>query len=178
MLFALFQRYSLKLVFALTLLVGLQIPNFLQQYETRLDGHYIEVKNQLTAYQRLADRHSEGSLQTLITTHKNDPQKLFQDEALVVENLIERFNYLQTQKNALNTTLTKRLLFLGQQINSPLFAETRVNYQPEIVLNQNAISVGLVCAVIASLLVELFLFVFATGVKKLFFPRKHRAQNW
>ncbi|HEY5715427.1 MAG TPA: DUF2937 family protein [Psychromonas sp.] len=172
MLLALFQRYSLKLVFALTLLLGLQIPNFLQQYETRLDGHYIEAKNQLAAYQKLADRYFAGNIQALITTHKNNDKKLFQDEAFVVENLVNRFNYLQRQKNALNADLTKRLLFLAWQFNSPLFHETRLNYQAEIVLNKNAISVGLLCALISSLLAEFLFFVFSVGVKKLCFVRK------
>ncbi|WP_372881571.1 DUF2937 family protein [Psychromonas sp.] len=174
MLLALLQRYSLKLVFALTLLLGLQIPNFLQQYEIRLDSHYIEAKNQLNAYQRLADRYFSGNLQALISTHKNDPKKLFQDEALVVEDLVNRVHYLQTQKDSLNVTLTKRLLFLAGQVNSPLFHETRVNYQAEIILNKNAISVGLVCALISSLLLEFVFFIFAAGLKKFSFPRKSK----
>ena len=177
MLLALFRRYSLKLVFALTLLLGLQIPNFLQQYETRLDGHYIEATNQLAAYQKLADRYFAGDLQALIKTHKNNAKKLFQDEAAVVENLVNRFNYLEGQKNALNARLTKRLLFLAGQLNSPLFNETQVNYQAEIVLNKNAISVGLAFALIASLLLELVFFIFALGIKKLCFSRTKKCPD-
>ena len=171
MLLALFRRYSLKLVFVSALLLGLQIPHFLQQYETRLDGHYIEAKSQLAAYQKLADRHFAGDIRALITTHKNSAKTLFQDEAIVVENLVNRFKYLDGQKKALNDRLTKRLLFLAGQLNSPLFKETQVNYQAQIVLNKNAISVGLAFAVIASLLLELVFFMLALGIKKLCFSR-------
>jgi len=47
MLMRLMHRYSLKLVFAVTLLLGIQIPSFLQQYEHRVDAHYQEAKRQL-----------------------------------------------------------------------------------------------------------------------------------
>lgn len=171
MLIALLQRYCLKLVFALTLLLGLQIPNFLQQYEIRLDGHYIEAKNHLLEYQMIADRHFASDLQALITKHKNSDEKSFQDEAVVIGNLFNRFNYLQAQKNRLNAPLVERLLFLAGQLNTPLFTETQNSYNAEIVLNKNAISVGLVFALLSSLLLELLFFMSALCVKKVFFSR-------
>jgi hypothetical protein len=168
---ALLQRYCIKLVFALTLLLGLQIPNFLQQYEIRLDGHYIEAKNHLYEYQILADRYFAGDLQALISKHKDSDEKAFQDGAFVIENLVKRFNYLQAQKNSLTAPLTERLLFLARQLNSPLFRETQNNYRAEIVLNKNAISVGLILALISSLLVELLFFMGAWCTRKVFFSR-------
>ena len=170
MLLALLQRYCLKLVFALTLLLGLQIPNFLQQYEIRLDGHYIEAKNHLSEYQMIADRYFAGDLQALIKKHQNSDEKSFQDEALVIGNLVNRFNHLQAQKNRLKAPLVERLLFLAGQLNNPLFSETQNSYNAEIVLNKNAISVGLVFALISSLLLELLFFMSALFARKVFLP--------
>jgi hypothetical protein len=170
-LIALLRRYCLKLVFALTLLLGLQIPNFLQQYEIRLDGHYIEAKNHLLEYQRVADRHFAGDLQALVTKHLNSDEKFVQDEAFVIKNLFNRFNELQAQKDRLNAPLLERLLFLAGQLKSPLFRETQNSYNAEIVLNKNAISVGLVFALICSLLLELLFFISALLANKVFFCR-------
>ncbi|WP_028862213.1 DUF2937 family protein [Psychromonas aquimarina] len=159
MLLSLMQRYSLKLVFTLTLLLGIQVPNFLQQYEHRLDAHYIEAEQQLQQYQNLADLYFGGSLQALIIKHKNSSENLFQDEAVLIENLMARFNYLQEQKDRLLSPLSSRLYYLLAKLNSPLFIETKNNYQADIVLNKNAITVGLVFALSSTMMLE-FLFYF------------------
>lgn len=168
MLIALMQRYSLKIVFALTLLLGLQLPNFLQQYEIRLDGHYLEAHRQLEKYQQLANLYFSNDLQGLINKHRNSEEQVFRDEAEIIDDLRKRFDYLQAQKNALDSSLTKRLLFLSQQVNSALFNETKSAYQAEIVLNKDAITVGLVVALAASLLLELFFFITPIFLKKTF----------
>jgi hypothetical protein len=111
MLVALIQRYSLKIVFALTLLLGLQLPNFLQQYEIRLDGHYIEAQNHLEEYQQLANLYFDNDLQALINKHKNSAEQVFRDESIIIDDLRKRFIYLQAQKDALDSSLTKRLFF-------------------------------------------------------------------
>ncbi|MEH6451607.1 MAG: DUF2937 family protein [Psychromonas sp.] len=168
MLLALIQRYSLKIVFALTLLLGLQLPNFLQQYEIRLDGHYIEALHHLEKYQELANLYFSEDLQALINKHKNSEEQVFRDEAVIINDLRERFVYLQAQKEALDSSLTHRLFFLSQQLNSPLFNETKRAYQAEIVLNKDAISVGLVVALASSLLLELLFFIIPFLLKKTF----------
>jgi hypothetical protein len=168
MLVALVQRYSLKIVFALTLLLGLQLPNFLQQYEIRLDGHYIEAQNHLEKYQQLANLYFDDDLQALINKHKNSAEQVFRDESVIIDDLRKRFIYLQAQKDALDSSLAKRLFFLSQQVNSTLFKETQKNYQAEIVLNKDAISVGLLVALAASLLLELLFFIVPLFVKKIF----------
>ena len=161
------QRYSLKLVFALTLLLGLQLPNFLQQYEHRLDAHYKEAKNQLNQYQDLADLYFSGDLQALIIKHKNSEVLLFRAEAPVIEKLLNRFNYLQEKKNALQGPLINQFYFLLVEINSPLLLETKENYNAEIVLNQNSIVVGLVSALLCTLFLELFFIFLAYQSKRL-----------
>ncbi|MFT6985608.1 MAG: hypothetical protein ACJAT7_001420 [Psychromonas sp.] len=161
MLIKLAQRYSLKLVFALTLLLGLQLPNFLQQYETRLDAHYIEAKDQLNQYQILADLYFSGDLQALIMKHKNSDALLFSAEARVIEKLVSRFKQLQSQQRALQGPLISRLYFLLGEFNSPLLRETQENYNAEIVLNKNSIIVGLVSALLSTLLLELLFLLMA-----------------
>ncbi len=161
MLIKLLQRYSLKLLFALTLLLGLQLPSFLQQYEARLDAHYLEAKNQLNQYQDLAELYFAGNLQALITKHKNSDVLLFSAEALVIEKLLNRFNYLQAQKTSLQGPLITRFYFLLGELDSPLLIETKENYNAEIVLNQNSIIVGLVSALLSTLFLELLFLLIA-----------------
>lgn len=167
------QRYSLKLVFALSLLIGLQFPNFLQQYELRLDAHLIESEHQLQQYQKLADLFFDGSLELLIQKHKESEVPLFQAETALIEKTLVRFHYWQSQQNAMQGTLVSRLYFLATQFNTPLFIETEANYKAEILLNQDSISVGLVLALLNTLLMELF-FLFLIYLTKVILRNKKR----
>ncbi len=159
MLLQLLQGYSLKMVFALTLLLGLQLPNFLQQYEQRLDAHYIEAKMQLQQYQALADLHFAGDLQALIIKHKSSEEALFSQEAVLIEKLQRRFYYLQAKKKALQGPLMARLYFLLGEFNRPLWLETQANYNAELRLNRNSILVGLLSALVVTLCLECLFFL-------------------
>ena len=156
MLMRLMHSYSLKLVFAVTLLLGIQMPGFLQQYEHRVDAHYQEAKRQLNQYQSLADLYFSGDLQVLIRQHKKSEILLFRAEAQIIETLLNRLNYLQAKKNALQGPLISRLYFLVTQINRPLLLETRKNYSAQITLSQNAITFGVLAALLCTLFMDLF----------------------
>ncbi len=175
----LLQRYSLKMVFALTLLVGLQLPNFLQQYEQRLDAHYIEAEMHLQQYQALADRHFAGDLQALIIKHKSSELALFNQEALLIEKLQRRFHYLQAKKQALQSPLMARLYFLLGEINRPLWLETQANYNAELRLNKNSIQVGLLSALVVTLFLECLFFLLHWQCRRLrgYFIRKRQSAS-
>ena len=160
-------RYMLKLAFALSLLVGLQLPNFLVQYEHRLDAHYLEAQRQLLQYQNLANQYFSGDLHALIAKHENSDVLLFHKEALLIEKLADRVDLLEAKKKALQGGLLARLYFLASQINSPLFLETKENYNAEVVLNKDSIIIGLVSALSSTLLLEFLFMVFACQWRRL-----------
>lgn len=98
MIIRLIHGYSLKLVFAVTLLLGIQIPSFLQQYEHRVDAHYQESQRQLNQLQIIADLYFSGDLQALLKKHQNSDIALFKTEASLIENTLDRFTDLQVKK--------------------------------------------------------------------------------
>tara|TARA_R110001583_G_scaffold11613_9_gene52245 strand:- start:39155 stop:39691 length:537 start_codon:yes stop_codon:yes gene_type:complete len=170
---SLIKRYSLQVVFTLSLLLGLQLPNFLQQYELRLQGHFVEAEHQLAQFQSLAEKYFSGDLQALITKHKNSDDRVFRDEAVVIENTYQRAQYLQQKINNLNKPIWYRLGLLSQQINQPIFKETWVNYQANIILNQQAIIVGVSVAVLLMLLLEIIMFL----IKSSFYTLSRHVKN-
>jgi len=154
---ALIKRYCLQIFFALSVLLGLQLPHFLQQYELRLQGHFVEANIQLSQYQSLADVHFDGDLTALINQHKISNFALFQDEASIIEDIYLRVQYLQKKMDNINEPIWYRLAMLTKEIGKPIFNETWTSYKANIVLNQESILVGLVVAVLFMLLLELFL---------------------
>ena len=165
------KRYSLKVVFAFIFLIGLQIPNFLQQYEHRLDAHYLELQNHLHSYQLIADKFFDGNLQALIIKHRSSGVLAFQEEAVIIDKLRNRFYLLQYKKKSLQGSLIGKLYFLLGEVKSPLVLETQQNYVPEIVLNKNTILIGLSSALSLTLFLE-FLFIVLGKMIGVFFIRK------
>jgi hypothetical protein len=158
------KRYILKIFFALSVLFGLQLPHFLQQYELRLQAHLAEASLQLVEYQSLADKHFAGDLQALIQEHKSSHFSLFRDEAPVIERSYLRVQYLQQKVAYSDKPLWYRLALLTKEIESPIFKETWLYYKPNIVLNQESVSVGLIVAILLMLLLE-----FLTYLIRVFF---------
>ncbi|WP_413692821.1 DUF2937 family protein [Psychromonas sp. KJ10-2] len=152
--YSVIKRYSLQLVFTLSLLVGLQLPSFLHQYETRLQGHFAEAQSQLAQFQALADLYFEGDLTALIEQHQNSDENVFRDEAKVIQASYLRVQNLQIQIDELQQPLWHRLVHLAQQINSPITKQTWQTYQANIVLNQQAIVVGVTVAIGLMLILE------------------------
>jgi len=177
MLLSLLQRYSLKISFAVMLFIGLQLPHFLAQYETRLDAHYIESKQQLSHYQKLADLLFAGDLHALVEKHKNSEITLFKAETSIIKSLISRSEFLEKQKQQLQGPLYKKFAFLMTQMNHPLFTETQKNYQANIVINQQAIFVGVIIAVTVTLLVEMLFLFFPLLVRKIALKRRVKPIN-
>lgn len=174
---SLLQRYSLKLTFALTLLIGLQLPYFLAQYEARVDAHYIESKAQLNHYQKLADLLFSGDLKLLVEKHKNSEIALFKAEAELIEKLMSRTAFLKTQKIALQGSSFQRFTFLITQINQPLYIETKNNYQANIMISKQAIIIGLTIATLMTFLLEMLFMLATLLVKKMLVHRRQKAIN-
>ena len=157
------------------LLLGIQLPNFLAQYELRLDAHYLEAKSNLAQYQKLADFFFDGDIDALIEKHRNSDVDLFKSEVVVIEGTLNRFNELQQEKSDLQGNLLHKFYFLVTKLNSPLFKETNNNYRAEVVLNKETITVGAVLALVFSLCFELlFFFVSVLKFKIMNKPKKSK----
>lgn len=170
MLTSLFKRYTLNVVFVFALILAMQLPNFLAQYELRLDAHYIESKNQLLQYQRLASLFFNGDINALIQKQKDSNIGIFKAEVQVIEKTVNHFNALKKEKNDLKGGLLHKLYFLITKVNTPLFKETNASYKPEIVLNKDAVIIGLLLAFLCSLCAEMFFLIISLLKSK----RAHR----
>ena len=168
------KRYSLQIIFTLSLLLGLQLPHFLQQYELRVEAHLAEAELQLAQFQSLADAYFDGDLNALIKKHRNSDISLFRDEADVIEASYLRVQLLQHKMAHINEPVWLRLVALSKEIKQPLFNETWQGYQANIVLNQQAITIGVILAIVLTLTVEVFIYFVTYLIKRFFFKPKRQ----
>ena len=150
-------RYFLIVIACIAVLLGIQIPNFVDQYEKRLDAHFIEVKNNLRGYQEIADKYYGGSVEALIRKHESSEDPTFKDEARPIENIYARFLRFSAQKAGLATDLAGKVAFLFTDRDRELMEEVSQNYSFTIPLDRQAVVAGFLFAAVVLLAVELLL---------------------
>jgi len=66
----LLKAYSRFAIFATGILIGIQVPSFVDQYAKRIDAHYQEVSINISGFQKTADSLFDGDLEALITYYE------------------------------------------------------------------------------------------------------------
>ncbi len=150
-------RYLLILIACASILLGIQIPNFVDQYEKRLDAHFIEVEKSLRGYQEIANRHYNGSVAALIKKHEESEERVNRDEAEPIRNIYERYLRFKNEKRSLETDLAGKAAFIIAKGDRELINETYINYSFTIPLNQAAVLSGALSAAFVLVVVELLL---------------------
>lgn len=148
-------RHLLILIACVALLFGIQIPNFVDQYQKRLDAHFQEVQTNLKGYREIADREFGGSIEELIRKHKESDDLVFRDEAAPIETIYLRYLHFNEQHTALQTPLPQQVLYLLQHVDRELLRETYDSYSYSVPLNSAAVYSGFVVAAAVLLVVEL-----------------------
>ena len=150
-------HYASLVVFTAAFLIGVQVPNFVDQYEKRVDAHAIEAAEHLGAYQRTADIYHGGDLEVLIQKHRNSSDPTFHSETALIENLLANHGRFIADQEALKGSLFSAsfhtLFFSDRQIKD----ETLKSYTTTLPINSDAIVAGLLVAFSMSLLLEFVL---------------------
>lgn len=150
-------RYFLVAVFGACLLLGLQAPNFVDQYAKRVDAHYLEVVENLRGFQAIADRFHGGDLAALIRHHKASPDSTFHAEAEPIERMVQRRDRFGRERQALRRGFPRQALHVALLGDRETVRETYALYDAGLRLDRQAIGSGLAAAVFFCVLLELLL---------------------
>jgi uncharacterized membrane protein len=150
-------RYLLIVIACASLLLGIQIPNFADQYEKRVDAHLREVTKNLAPFQEIANKYFGGSLDKLIELHRQSGEKAFREEGDAIEKMVQRKARFEADLAALQGSLAVKMVHIVFNGDQELLDETIVQYTYTVPLNQDAIVAGAVVAAVVLLLLELLL---------------------
>jgi Protein of unknown function (DUF2937) len=164
-------NYLRLVVFSLGLLVGIQVPGFVDQYAKRVNAHYSEVVHNFAGFQDSANRYFGGSVEALIAHHVASADEVFKDEAKTIREMYERLTTLAAEREAMNTPLLKQIVHVMVRPNREILDETRAEYTYAVPLNAAAIVSGVTIGAVLAMLVESLV----TGLGHLFRPRRHRS---
>ena len=165
---SLLYRYLIVVVACISLLAGLQVPNFIDQYQKRVDAHLREVGINLQPYQQIADKYFGGDLDKLIELHRNSGEKPFQEEGVAIAKMVQRKQRFEADLAALNASLPLKALNVLLHGDREMIDEALGQYSYAVPLNQDALAFGAGFAIVILLLVELLLVLARYTSKKLF----------
>ena len=148
-------RYFIVIVACISLLTGLQVPNFVDQYQKRVDAHLREVSVNLLPFQEIANKYFNGDINKLIELHRASAEKPFQEEGAAIEKMIARKLRFEADMAALNASLPLKALHVLLNGDKEMLDEVKDQYSYAVPLNQDALVFGASVALAILLLVEL-----------------------
>lgn len=157
-----------RCLFTVFFILGLQLPEFMQQYTQRLSGHLHEAHYQLDQFQAIANNQFQGNLLALIKRYQSNADNVFQQTGQMIENLVLRIEgFNQSLTNLQQGDYPDRLYYFVTQIDPELAAATLKQYQLAVPLDMHALITGATFAIILLLLSSLLSIMVKRLIRKL-----------
>jgi hypothetical protein len=166
-----FRSYLRLALFALGLLVGVQVPGFIDDYGKRVEAHRLESQQGLKGFQETARRFFKGDLAALVGHYQASSDPVMRSDAQSVATLVERSTFLESEALAMQGPWYGQVWNLASAADPEMVEETFTAYRYQVLLAPEAIAWGIACALLLAWLLELF----GLGVSwTLGFGRKHK----
>ena len=83
-------HYASMLIFTAALMIGVQVPNFVDQYVKRMEAHLNEARIQYNEYQKIARLVPGRTIEDLIEKHNTSDDSTFRAEAEPLKKTLQR----------------------------------------------------------------------------------------
>lgn len=164
-------------IFAVGILLGVQIPAFVDQYEKRVDAHLIEAKEILKGFQFTANRYFDGNIDRLIDHYKNSKDPVFIADADNIQLIVNRVAMLEGEFQSLQTTSLDKIWHVTTRADSGLRQDTFNVYSYSIVMDRFSIAFGCIFSLIVIVLIDLLMFALGRLMSKLW-GEKRRERDY
>ncbi|QYJ82279.1 DUF2937 family protein [Shewanella aegiceratis] len=149
--------YLRLLLFVCGVLLGVQVPAFVDQYGKALAAHTQEAKQSLAEFQRDADRFFGGDIDRLIAHYKQNPDAVFNAGGESIEALYQRYQLLSSALTEFNQSgyggFDRLVLAPLPEIRDQVWQ----HFSHSILLDGRAIAFGLVFGLLFAMFCELTL---------------------
>ena len=169
------REYLRLITFTAGLLMGIQVPGFIDQYQKRVDAHLQEANKNISGFQLTANRFFNGNIDALITHYKASTDPVFQRDAASITHIYQRLQMLQAEADIFNKRWYQISAHVAGQYRSTLFQETLAQFSHTIPLTGTAILWGVSVALCLSIIIDFLLFVLTGIGRKVRYGRKATA---
>ncbi len=167
-----FAGYLRLIVFSVGLLIGVQVPGFVDQYVKRVSAHQIEAVRNFSGFQQTANQYFGGDVQALIAHHEASTDPAFKNEAQSIRDLYGRLTALSAELAALQAPLLRQIVHVLFHPDVQILSETRAEYSYTVPLSPRAIVCGVLIGAVLALLAEALLLAAMTPFR----PRRTRVR--
>jgi hypothetical protein len=170
------RSYLRLILFAIGLLVGVQVPGVLNDYTQRVQAHLIEAQKALQGFNNTAQQFFNGDLQALVQHYQNSEDPVFRSDAQSVGGLVTREQALQREWQALQGHWYDRAWHVASAADPQIREETLRGYDYQVPLAPEAIAWGISVALLLAAAVEWLLIGigYTFGIR----PRKPIPESW
>ena len=149
-----FRSYLRLALFALGLLVGVQVPGFIDDYSKRVEAHRIESEQGLKGFRETAKRFFKGDLIALVGHYQASADPVMRSDAQSLGALVERSAFLERESQAMQGPWYGQVWHLATAADHELMEETFAAYRYQVLLAPEAIAWGIACAMLLAWLLE------------------------
>lgn len=150
-------RYLMIALACAAMLVGIQVPNLVDQYQKRVDAHLREITLNFKPYQDLADKYFGGDIGKLLQLHRQNQAQPIREEGDAIENMIRRKQHLEQADADMQASLPVRIYRVIVRGDRDLMRETLQQYTYAVPLNEDALMAGGAAAALLLALTEVLL---------------------
>ncbi|MEP1448079.1 MAG: DUF2937 family protein [Paraglaciecola sp.] len=168
--------YLRLILFCSGLLMGIQIPAVVDQYEKRVDARLSEALDIFAGFQQTADRYFGGNVEDLVKHYESSEDVVFNDDARNIRFISDRVATLQQETQSLQQQALWRVLHVVTSADKQIINETMEQYSYMILIDPQALIWGIVCGFLITIGLEALLHFFGFCLL-CFRPHKHRTNN-
>jgi hypothetical protein len=165
--------YLRLILFCSGLLIGIQVPAVVDQYEKRIDAHLSEALQILAGFQQTADRYFNGSVEDLVKHYDSSDDPVFNNDARNIRFISERVAALQAEAQTLQQAAVWRILHVITTPDKQIIQQTMQQYSYMILIDPQALKWGVICGFLIAILLEGILHLLGYCLL-CFTPHKHR----
>ena len=158
MILSLLKTYSRLFIFAGGLLLGIQVPNFIDQYERRIDAHYLEVSANISGFQSTADLLFSGDIEALIAYYADSNDLVFESDAQSIRSIVDRYDRISNEREALSGNIFAASMHVILNADNEFMDETFEQYGYTVPLNMLAVGWGIAIALLLTITIDLGVF--------------------
>ncbi|HLD67036.1 MAG TPA: DUF2937 family protein [Pseudomonas sp.] len=141
-------------LFALGLLVGIQVPGFVQDYGDRVEAHRLESGEGLKGFRDTAQRFFKGDMEALVAHYRVSDDPVMRSDADSLNLLLGRASRWEREWQAMQGPWYARVWHVAVAADRELLVETYQAYRYQVLLVPDAIAWGIGCALLLAWLVE------------------------
>lgn len=162
------RSYLRLTLFALGLLVGVQVPGFIEDYAQHVEARRLEAQQGLQGFQETARRFFHGDLDVLVEHYRASDDPIFRSDAQSVSALVARARLLEREWQAMQRPWYARAWHVAVAGEPSLRSEVWNGYRFQVLLAPEAIAWGIGCALMLAWLVE----ALGMALASLLWPRR------